>query len=90
MGRSERAAEFMIPGTCVAVKMKKDIFAQGILKDDDRLLDDQTVAFALLLDREADLGYVAPIKLHSIHSCSVCHMRDDVAGVKVLWCRTYP
>jgi hypothetical protein len=88
--RPKRAAEFMIPGACVAVKMSRDLFARGILKDDDRPLDDQTGAFAVLLDGEADLRYVAPIKLYSIHSCSVCHTIDDVAGVKVLWCRTCP
>ena len=80
----------MIPGTCIAVKMRKDIFARGTLKDDDRPLDDQTGAFAVLLDGEANLRCVTPITLHSIHSCSVCHMRDGVAGVKVLWCRMCP
>ena len=48
--RSKRAVEFMIPGACVAVKISKELFARGILKDDDHTLNDQTGAVTMLLD----------------------------------------
>ena len=74
--RFKRVTEFIKPGACVAVKMSKDSFARGILKDDDRPLEKQTGAVTVLLHREDDTRYVAPVKLHSIHSCSVYHVRE--------------
>ena len=69
--RFKRAAEFMKPGAYDALKMSKELFARGVLHEDDRPLDKPTGAVTVLLDREADMRYVAPIKVHSIHSCSV-------------------
>ena len=80
----------MIPRACVAVKMSKELFARGILKNNDRPLDDQSGAVTVILDGETDMRYCAHARLHSIRSCSVCHMRDDVAGVRVVWFRMCP
>ena len=78
---SKRAAKFVIHGACVAVKISTELFAWGILKDNDCPLDDQTGAATVLLDGEADLRYFAPVRLHSIHFCSICHISGTTPHV---------